>query len=70
MTAPVEDEDRIQWRSQIADCTTRESLLSDWERGFIESVGTVVESGYTLTERQILKLDQIWTRVTDLQPHA
>lgn len=47
-------------RQMIADCEARESKLSDWERGFIDSIGR----SDTLTERQAAKLEAIWDRVT------
>ena len=48
----------------IADCILRESQLSEWEVGFIESVERQVDSGHNLTSNQIEKLTSIWVRVT------
>ena len=48
----------------IEDCENRESRLSDWERGFIASIGEQLESGRTLSEKQISRLDSIWEKVT------
>ena len=48
----------------IADCEKRESKLSDWEAGFIDSLGKQMGEGRGLTDKQIEKLDAIWERVT------
>lgn len=49
---------------QIEDCENREQRLSDWERGFIDSIRRQLEAGNTLTEKQAETLDRIWERVT------
>ena len=48
----------------IEDCEKRESMLSDWERGFIDSIGERMGDGKSLTARQIETLESIWNRVT------
>lgn len=48
----------------IADCEARDSRLSDWERGFIDSISHLVESGVRLTEKQAQTLETIWEQVT------
>jgi hypothetical protein len=48
----------------IDDCINRESKLSDWERGFIDSIRSQVDKGNTLTPKQAETLDAIWERVT------
>ena len=48
----------------IEDCENRESKLSDWERGFIASIGEQLESGRTLSEKQTSRLDSIWEKAT------
>lgn len=48
----------------ITDCENRESKLSDWERGFIDSLRHALERGKSLTDKQQAKLDDIWERVT------
>lgn len=50
--------------TMVEDCENRESKLSDWERGFIESVGSQLRAGKSLTAKQIEKLEAIWERVT------
>lgn len=48
----------------VDDCENREERLTEWERGFIDSIGKVLREGGTLTERQAETLDRIWERVT------
>jgi hypothetical protein len=48
----------------IEDCENREGKLSDWERGFIDSLRRQIESGAALSEKQDEKLNEIWERVT------
>ena len=48
----------------IADCEARESRLSDWERSFIDSIGTQVAAGRTLSSKQAEILDRIWESAT------
>lgn len=50
--------------TMIDDCEDRESRLTDWERGFLESIREQIEDGRVLTEKQSAKLDAIWERVT------
>jgi hypothetical protein len=48
----------------IRDCERRESKLSDWERGFIDSLSDRIGLGRGVTKLQEDKLEDIWTRVT------
>lgn len=48
----------------ISDCEARESRLTDWERGFIDSIQNRLDSGRALTGRQAETLDSIWQKVT------
>ena len=48
----------------VEDCEKRESKLSDWERGFIDSIKNQLQAGHALTARQAETLDAIWERVT------
>ena len=48
----------------IEDCLERESKLSDWEAGFIDSLESQLGAGNSLTQKQIDKLGQIWERIT------
>lgn len=54
----------------IADCQNRRSALTEWEREFIGSIFHKAAEGYTLTERQAEKLQQIWDRATMNVPAA
>lgn len=55
---------RAEHATMIDDCEKRESKLSDWERTFIDSIGSQLERGNSLTESQSETLDDIWERVT------
>ena len=48
----------------VEDCEERDSKLTDWERGFLDSIRKLLESGRGLTDPQTEKLDAIWERVT------
>lgn len=48
----------------VSDCEDRESKLTDWERGFIDSMRRLLDQRFSLTREQAAKLDQIWERVT------
>lgn len=48
----------------VRDCEMREERLSDWERGFVDSIRHKLEEGRDLTPKQIECLDQVWERVT------
>jgi hypothetical protein len=48
----------------IEDCEKRESRLTDWERGFIDSLRRQIEAGQRPTRRQIQSLDEAWERAT------
>ena len=48
----------------IEDCEAREDRLTDWERGFIESIRTRLDAGAGLTMKQTETLDGIWERIT------
>jgi hypothetical protein len=48
----------------IDDCESRESRLSDWERGFLDSVRGRLEKDTPLSPKQIETLDAIWERAT------
>lgn len=48
----------------LDDCEKREDRLTDWGRGFVDSLRRRIESGQPPTGGQIEKLDDIWERVT------
>lgn len=49
---------------QCDDCERRESRLTDWERGFIDSIRKQVEQGRRPTPKQIETLDRVWEHAT------
>lgn len=53
-----------EYEQMLLDCQRRDSKLSDWERGFIESIDYAVGHGGIPTPKQCEKLDQVWERVT------
>ena len=50
--------------AMVEDCENRESKLTDWERGFVDSLRSQLEKDRKLTEKQESTLDAIWDRVT------
>jgi len=48
----------------VEDCEKRDSRLTDWERGFLDSISKRLENEQGLSERQIETLENIWERVT------
>lgn len=53
--------------SMVEDCVARESLLSDWERGFVDGINQWLVQGRSLSQKQAASLDSIWQRVTAQQ---
>lgn len=53
-----------EYMRMIEDCEKRESKLTDWERGFIDSIKHRLEDGHALTRKQLDTIDNIWDRVT------
>lgn len=50
--------------TMIADCEAREDRLTDWERGFIDSLDRQITAGRRPNEKQVDTLDGIWERAT------
>lgn len=48
----------------VEDCEQRESRLTDWQRGFIDSIGKQLRDGRSLTAKQAEALDDIWESAT------
>lgn len=48
----------------VEDCEARDSALTDWDRGFLDSVRRQLEAGRSLTSKQAATLDEIWERAT------
>lgn len=57
-----------KWQDEYAtllyDCEAREERLSDWERGFCDSLRRQIEQGRRPTPKQIESLDRAWERAT------
>ena len=53
-----------EYATMVADCEKRESRLSDWERGFIDSLSRQLADGRGLMPKQAEWLDLVWERVT------
>lgn len=48
----------------IEDCEKRESRLTEWERGFIDSLSEQLHAGRRPSTRQLDTLDAIWEKAT------
>jgi hypothetical protein len=53
-----------EYTTMIDDCEKRESQLTDWERGFIDSLRDWLGRGKPLTPKQTEALERVWERVT------
>lgn len=53
-----------EYLTMIRDCEKRESRLTDWERGFVDSLRRQIERGLCPTAKQIETLDEIWEKAT------
>jgi len=51
-----------KYQTLIDDCVKRESHLTDFERGFIDGLAHVIDSGKRPTPKQIELLSNIWER--------
>lgn len=60
----MSDDWTTEYRQLIDDCEARESRLSDWDRGFLDSIGTQLDKRVPLSPKQSEKLDEIWERAT------
>jgi hypothetical protein len=58
----------MSWASEylklVDDCEKRESRLTEWEAGFIDSIRSQLEREKPLSQKQTETLDRIWERVT------
>ena len=56
------------WTSEytqlIEDCEKREHRLTDWERGFIDSLKQQIAQGRRPTPKQVERLSDIWESAT------
>ena len=48
----------------LDDCEKREERLTDWERGFVDSLRRQIEQGRRPSQKQIEALDTAWERAT------
>lgn len=48
----------------IADCEARETKLSEWEAGFVQSIREQFNRKGSLSEKQLETLEKIWEKVT------
>jgi hypothetical protein len=55
---------REECLQMIEDCEARESKCSEWEQSFIDSLSKQMGDGCSLTDKQYMKLESIWERVT------
>lgn len=53
-----------EYARMAKDCEKRESRLTEWEKGFIASIRSRLQSENPLTIKQTETLDLIWERVT------
>jgi len=53
-----------EWKRMINDCMERQSRMSDWEQGFVQSLSERLDAGRGLTDPQANRLEDIWERVT------
>ena len=49
----------------VADCEARESRLTEWEVGFIDSINAVLGYEQSLSPKQIETLNKIWEHATE-----
>ena len=53
-----------EYLRMLDDCEKRESRLTDWERGFVDSLRAQIGRGRPPSPKQTETLDTIWERVT------
>ena len=53
-----------EYVTMLDDCEKREKRLTDWERGFVDSLRRQIEAGRRPSPKQIESLDSIWERAT------
>jgi len=53
-----------EYFTMLDDCEKRESRLTDWERGFVDSLRSQIERDRRPSEKQLETLDNIWERAT------
>lgn len=59
-----EDADEASAHLQaIEECEEHDSLLNNWERQFLDSIGNQIQKGNPLNQTQVDKLQEIWNKV-------
>jgi hypothetical protein len=53
-----------EYLTLLDDCENREERLTDWERGFVDSLRNQIEHGRRPSQKQIDALDTVWERAT------
>jgi hypothetical protein len=53
-----------EYLTLLDDCEAREERLTDWERGFVDSLRRQIEQGRRPSVKQIESLDKAWERAT------
>jgi len=53
-----------EYQTLLDDCEKREERLTDWERGFVDSLGRQLAEGRRPSPKQVETLDGIWERAT------
>ena len=53
-----------EYLTLLDDCEKREERLTDWERGFVDSLRRQIEQGRRPSQKQIESLDSMWERAT------
>lgn len=53
-----------EYLTMLDDCEQREERLTDWERGFVDSLRSQIEQGRRPSAKQIETLDKCWLRAT------
>ncbi len=48
----------------LQDLEKRESKLTEWEQGFVQSCDEQLAAGRALSSKQCQKVEEIWERVT------
>lgn len=53
-----------EYITMLDDCEARESRLTEWEAGFVDSLRSQIEAGRRPSAKQIETLDNTWERAT------
>lgn len=54
-----------EYMTLVEDCEKRESRLTEWEQGFIDSIRKQLEREKPLSTKQTETLDRIWEKATE-----